>query len=39
MVDATLKQGVEKTLMEQLADLAGVRDITDHTVRENAYFK
>ena len=40
MVDATLKGGVETTLMGQLAgDLAGVRDITDHSVRENAYFK
>ncbi len=39
MVDATLKQGVEKTLLQQLPELAGVRDITDHSVRENAYFK
>ena len=39
MVDATLKDGVEKTLMEQLGELAGVRDVTDHTIRENAYFK
>ena len=39
MVDATLKQGVEKSLMEQLPELAGVRDITDHSVRDNAYFK
>lgn len=40
MVDATLKGGVESTLMAQLTgELAGVRDITDHSVRENAYFK
>lgn len=40
MVDATLKGGVEQSLMTQLAgELAGVRDITDHSVRENAYFK
>ncbi|MEH6552024.1 MAG: Fe-S biogenesis protein NfuA [Pseudomonadales bacterium] len=39
MVDATLKGGVEKTLMENLPQLAGVRDITDHSVRDNAYFK
>jgi Fe/S biogenesis protein NfuA len=40
MVDATLKGGVEQTLMTQLSgELAGVRDITDHSVRENAYFK
>lgn len=38
MVDATLKGGVEKTLLEQLPQLAGVRDITDHTDRSNAYY-
>jgi len=38
MVDATLKDGVEKTLLEQLPMLAGVRDITDHTDRTNAYY-
>ena len=37
MVDATLKGGVEKTLLEQLPQLAGVRDITDHSDRSNAY--
>jgi Fe/S biogenesis protein NfuA len=37
MVDATLKGGVEKTLLEQLPQLAGVRDVTDHTDRSNAY--
>ncbi len=39
MVDATLKQGVEKTLLEQLPELTGVRDVTDHSIRDNAYFK
>ena len=39
MVDMTLKDGVEKTLLEQLPQLKGVRDVTDHTVTENAYFK
>lgn len=39
MVDATLKHGVEKTLMEQLPQLSAVHDVTDHTMRENAYFK
>jgi Fe/S biogenesis protein NfuA len=38
MVDATLKGGVEKTLLEQLPMLAGVRDITDHTDRSQAYY-
>jgi len=38
MVDATLKHGVEKSLLEQLPDLKGVRDVTDHSVRTNAYY-
>lgn len=39
MVDATLKDGVEKTLKEQLPQLNEVRDVTDHSMRENAYYK
>lgn len=39
MVDVTLKEGVEKTLLEQVPELAGVKDSTDHTVTDNAYFK
>ncbi|MCB1664566.1 MAG: Fe-S biogenesis protein NfuA [Pseudomonadales bacterium] len=39
MVDLTLKEGVEKTLLEQIPQLTEVRDITDHSQRENAYFK
>ncbi|MEE8057790.1 MAG: Fe-S biogenesis protein NfuA [Pseudomonadales bacterium] len=39
MVDTTLKDGVEKTLLEQLPQLKEVRDVTDHSVRENAYYK
>jgi len=38
-VDMTLKDGVERTLVERLPALAGVRDATDHSVRENAYYK
>lgn len=38
-VDMTLKDGVEKTLVERVQGLAGVRDVTDHSVRENAYYK
>lgn len=37
-VDQTLKGGVEKTLLEQLPMLAGVRDQTDHTDRSQAYY-
>ncbi len=39
MVDLTLKDGVEKTLLEKLPDLNKVVDVTDHTYRENAYYK
>jgi len=38
MVDMTLKDGVEKTLLERIPDLKGVRDVTDHSNRENAYY-
>lgn len=37
-VDVTLKDGVEKTLMEQLPQLKGVRDMTDHSDRSNAFY-
>ncbi len=37
-VEATLKDGVEKTLMENLPELAGVKDMTDHTDKTNAYY-
>ncbi len=39
MVDLTLKDGVEKTLLEQIEDLKKVQDVTDHSYRENAYYK
>ena len=39
MVDVTLKNGVEKTLLEQVPMLKEVRDVTDHTVTENAYYQ
>ncbi len=38
-VDMTLKDGVEKTLLEQLPQLQGVRDMTDHTDRSQAYYQ
>ncbi len=37
-VDETLKGGVEKTLLEQLPQLAGVRDMTDHSDTSKAYY-
>ena len=39
MVDVTLKDGVEKTLLEQIPQLTEVRDVTDHSDRENAYYR
>ena len=38
-VDITLKQGVESTLLEQIPDLTEIRDETDHSVREHAYYQ
>ena len=38
MVDVTLKEGVERTLMERIPGLAGVRDVTDHSDRSKAYY-
>jgi Fe/S biogenesis protein NfuA len=37
MVDVTLKDGVEKTLLERVPELKAVRDVTDHTDRSSAY--
>ena len=39
MLDVTLKDGVEKTLLEQLPELTAVRDITDHSDTSNAYYQ
>ena len=39
MVDVTLKDGVEKTLLGQIPQLTEVRDVTDHSVKENAYYQ
>lgn len=38
-VDITLKNGVETTLMEKLPGLKGIRDVTDHSYTENAYYQ
>lgn len=37
-VDMTLKQGVEKTLIERIPELNGVKDMTDHTDKSQAYY-
>ncbi len=38
-VDITLKQSVESSLLRQIPDLTEVRDVTDHTMTENAYYR
>lgn len=37
-VDITLKNGVEKSLLEQIPQLKGISDSTDHTDTSQAYF-
>lgn len=36
--DYTLKEGIEKTLMARIPEVKGVRDVTDHSITENAYY-
>ena len=38
-VDITLKQGVERALLAQVPDLTAIRDATDHSQREHAYYR
>lgn len=38
-VDMTLKDGVEANLVAKIPEVVGVRDVTDHSQTENAYFK
>ncbi len=38
MVDTTLSEGVEKTLMEKIPEVKGVRDITEHEQGDNPYY-
>ncbi|MBS3804658.1 MAG: Fe-S biogenesis protein NfuA [Oleiphilaceae bacterium] len=38
-VSLTLKQGVESTLKERVPEILTVRDVTDHTNKENAYYQ
>ncbi|ANF58120.1 Fe-S biogenesis protein NfuA [Halotalea alkalilenta] len=37
-VDLTLKEGVERTLLERVPDLRGIRDVTDHSDTTNAFY-
>ncbi|MDH3643782.1 MAG: Fe-S biogenesis protein NfuA [Gammaproteobacteria bacterium] len=38
-VDITLKNSVEKSLLEQIPDLTAIKDATDHTDTEHAYYR
>ena len=39
MVEVTLKDGIEKTLIEQIPEVKAVKDLTDHSIDDNAYYK
>lgn len=38
MVDVTLKEGIEKTLLEKVPECKGVKDITEHAEGDNPYY-
>jgi Fe/S biogenesis protein NfuA len=38
MVDTTLSEGIEKTLMEKIPEVKGVKDITEHEQGDNPYY-
>ena len=38
MIDVTLRDGIETTLIEQIPEIRSVKDITDHSFDENAYY-
>ncbi|AIA72908.1 Fe-S biogenesis protein NfuA [Pectobacterium atrosepticum] len=38
MVDFTLKEGIEKELLEKFPELKGVRDLTEHQRGEHSYY-
>lgn len=38
MVDVTLKEGIEKELLQTFSELKGVRDITEHQPGEHSYY-
>ncbi|GAB1265237.1 Fe-S biogenesis protein NfuA [Aurantivibrio infirmus] len=37
-IDITVKNGVESTLMSNIPGVKGVRDVTDHSNKSNAYY-
>ena len=38
MVDVTLKEGIEKQMLEQFPELTGVKDATEHEAGEHSYY-
>ncbi|WP_196140969.1 Fe-S biogenesis protein NfuA [Aliikangiella sp. G2MR2-5] len=38
MADVTLKEGIEKTLLEKVPEVKGVKDVTEHSEGENPYY-
>ncbi|MGR5823483.1 NifU family protein, partial [Escherichia coli] len=38
MVDVTLKEGIEKQLLNDFPELKGVRDLTEHQRGEHSYY-
>ena len=36
--DVTLKQGIDRMLRENVPEIVGVQDVTDHTTGENPYY-
>ncbi|TQV89608.1 Fe-S biogenesis protein NfuA [Aliikangiella coralliicola] len=38
MADVTLKDGIEKTLVEKVPEVKGVKDVTEHQLGENPYY-
>ena len=39
MVDYTLKEGIEKELLQKFPELKGVKDLTEHQSGEHSYYK
>ena len=38
MVDTTLSEGIEKTLIEKIPEVHGVKDVTEHSQGDNPYY-
>ena len=38
MVDTTLSEGIEKTLIEKIPEVTGVQDVTEHAQGDNPYY-